>query len=96
MNLDLTHELGLGTGLGQRALHYDLGGLHLFVFQIGNFVTLGEASLSEELAFEVLLDDVVAIELDDAFFDDGLDVFFWGHVSAGGGSGGHSFSYVFN
>lgn len=90
MNLDFRHQLRLCTRLSQGALHNDLGGLHLLVFQIGNFVTLGETSLAQELAFEVLFDYVVAIELDDTLFDDGLGVFLWGHVCAGRGCSGHS------
>ena len=79
MNFNLGHELCFCSALGETAFHDDLGSLHLFVFKVSNFVTLGEASLSEELAFEVLLDDVVAVELDDAFFNDGLSVLLGRH-----------------
>ena len=70
MNFDLRHELLLGTTFGEGRLHDDFGGLDFLVFEVRELKALGKASLSEELAFEVLLDADVAIELDDLFFDD--------------------------
>ena len=81
VNLDLRHELGLGAALGERTLHDDLGCLGLLVFEVSHFVTLGETALAEELAIQVLLDDVVAVELDNALFDDGLRVLLGWHAT---------------
>lgn len=78
VDLDLGHQLGLSTRLGEGALHDNLGCLDLLVLQVGHLVALGETTLSQELTLEVLLDDVVTVELDDSFFDDSLRVFFGG------------------
>ena len=72
MNLDLGHELLLGSGLRQCALHDDFGGADSLVLQIGELEAAGEATLAEELALEVLLDADLAVVFDDFLFDDGL------------------------
>ena len=72
MNFDFTHELLLGTRLGESGLGNDLGSGDSLVLEVGEFVTLGESSLTEELALEVLLDADVAIKLDDFLFNNGL------------------------
>ena len=56
MNLDLTHQLLLGTTLGQAGLLDDLGGVYESGVSIDEFVTFSEASFPKELAFKVSTD----------------------------------------
>ena len=72
MDLDLRHELLLGTSLGQCALHDDLGRADSLVLQVGELKAASEATLTQELALEVLLDADLTIVFDDFFFNDGL------------------------
>jgi len=82
MDLNFGHQLCLGTTFSERRFHDDLGSLDLFVFEVRHFVALRKASLSEELALEVLFDYVVAVEFDDPLFDDGLRVFLGWDIGA--------------
>ena len=72
VNLDLTHQLLLGSSLGQSGLHNDFGGRDTLVFEVGELETAGETTFTEELALEVLLDADFAVVLDDFLFDDRL------------------------
>jgi len=56
MNLDLTHQLLLGTTLSQTALLNNLGRVHKFRLGIDEFETFGEASLAKEFSLEVAAD----------------------------------------
>ena len=72
MDLDLGHQLLLGSSLGEGGLGNYLGSGDSLVFEVGEFEAASETSLSEELALEVLLDADFAVVLDDFLFDDGL------------------------
>ena len=56
MNLNLTHQLLLGTTLGQAGLLDDLGGVYESGVSIDEFVTFSEASFPKKLAFKVPTD----------------------------------------
>ena len=75
MDLDLRHELLLGTSLGERGLRDDLGCRNSLVFQVRELKASGKASLSEEFALEVALDADFSVVLDDFLFDNGLGIF---------------------
>ena len=72
MDLDLGHELLLGTGLCQRSLCNDLGGRHSLSLKVCEFITLSETSLAEELTAKVFLDTDVTVELDNFLFNNNL------------------------
>ena len=72
MDLDLGHELLLGTGLCQRSLRNDLGGRHSLSLKVCEFIALSETSLAEELSAEVFLDADVTVELNDFLFNNNL------------------------
>ncbi len=72
MDLDLGHELLLGTGLRQRSLCNDLGGRHSLSLKVCEFIALSEATLSEELSAEVFLDTDVTVELNNFLFNNNL------------------------
>ena len=75
VDLDFRHQFLLGARLGECGLGDDLGRRNSFVLKVCEFVALSEAALSEELAFQVLLDADVAVEFDDLLFHDHLGVF---------------------
>ena len=72
MDLDLGHELLLGTRLCQRSLCNDLGGRHSLSLKVCEFITLSETSLAEELTAKVFLDTDVTVELDNFLFNNNL------------------------
>jgi len=76
VDLDLTHELLLGTTLRQARLINKLGCVHESSLGINEFVNLCETTFSKELAFDVLADANFSIFLLEFFFDE---------VLAGGG-----------
>ena len=76
MNLYLTHELLLGSALGERRLLDYFGCTQHFSVLIYNFIALSKPSLAEELASHVLLNLNFSIVLNDLFFyEDLLDWF---------------------
>ena len=74
MDLDLGHELLLGTSLGERRLLNDFCSRNSLVLQVRELKASGEATLSEELALQIALDADLAVVLDDLLFDDCLGI----------------------
>lgn len=74
VDLDLGHELLLGTSLGKRRLRNDFCSRNSLVFQVRELKASGEATLSEELALQVALDADLAVVLDDLLFDNCLGI----------------------
>ena len=72
MDLDLRHQLLLGTSLSQSGLSDDFGSRDSLVFEVCELETASETSLSEEFAFEVLFDTDLSVVLDNFFFYDSL------------------------
>jgi hypothetical protein len=72
MDLDLGHELLLGTRLCQRSLCNDLGGRHSLSLKVCEFIALSETSLAKELTTKIFLDTDVTVELDDFLFNNNL------------------------
>ena len=72
VNLDLRHELLLGSSLRESRFGNDFGRRDSFIFEVGELEAASETSLTEELALQVLLDADLSIVLDDFLFDDGL------------------------
>lgn len=72
MDLDLGHELLLGTRLCQRSLCNDLGGRHSLSLKVCEFIALSETSLAKELTTKVFLDTDVTVELDNFLFNNNL------------------------
>jgi hypothetical protein len=87
VDLDFRHKLLLGSGFGEGSLCYDFGGRESFCLKVCELVTLGEPTLSEEFASEVLFNAHIAIELDDLFFDDDLGALLLEVVFASGSLG---------
>ena len=69
VNLDFGNEFLPRTVLAQTALGNDFGRLGLLGVHVGDLVALGEAALSEELAADVLANDLVTVGLVILFFD---------------------------
>ena len=74
MDLDLRHELLLGTSLGERRLGNDFCSGNSLVLQVRELKASGEATLSEELALQIALDADLTVVLYDLFFDDCLGI----------------------
>ena len=75
MQLDLTHELLLGPGLGERSLFDDFGSKNPVGFLVRKFIAFGEPAFSEELASCVLFNRDVPVEADNLLLDhDGLGI----------------------
>lgn len=72
MNLNLAHQLLLGSALSERCLGYDLGSAHSLVVKIGKLIALSEPSFSKEPSSLVLLDVDVSIVLDYFLLDDDI------------------------
>ena len=72
MNFNFTHQLLFGPCFGQRAFLNNFGSQYVQTGLVNNLVDLGESSLSQELALLILFGFMLAIELDDPFFDDHL------------------------
>ena len=72
VNLDLRHELLLGTSLGQGRLKDDLGRRYSLVLQISELEAASESSLTKELTLEISLNANFSIIFDYSFFNDGL------------------------
>ena len=80
VNLNLRHELLLGTCLSESGLGNDLGRRDSLVLQVGKLKATSETSLTQELALQVPLDADLTIVLDHLLFNDGLcsiDAFLW-------------------
>lgn len=69
MDLDLTHQLLLGSASLQRRLLNDLRGCYLFVVALDELIALGKASLAQEFAFDVLPESHLAILVLELFLD---------------------------
>ena len=74
VDLDLGHELLLGTSLGERRLGNDFRSRNSLVFQVRELKASGEATLSEELALQIALDADLSVVLDYLLFDDCLGI----------------------
>lgn len=72
MDLDLGHELLLGTSFGQCALHDDLGCADSLVLQVRELKAASEATFTQKLALEILLNAYLAVVFYDFFLNDGL------------------------
>ena len=80
MDLDLRHQLLLGTSLSQSGLCDNFRGRDSLIFEVCELETAGETSLSEEFALEVLFDTNLSVVLDNFLFYDSLgtiDALFW-------------------
>lgn len=65
MDFDLTHELLLGPASLQRCLLNDFGSRDCFVITLYKFVAFGKASLTQELALDILsITDLSVLMLD--------------------------------
>ena len=72
VDLDLTHELLFGPRLGQSSLVDNFGSRNSFGLLIGEFVTFGETTFSQELSSNVSFDANIAVESNNFFFNHGL------------------------
>jgi hypothetical protein len=72
MDLDLRHELLLGTWLRERGLRDHLSRWNSLSFKVSELVALSETSLSKEFASKIFLDADISIELDYLFFNNDL------------------------
>ena len=72
MDLDLAHELLLGTTLRQTALLNNLGSVHKLCLSIYEFEALREATLPEELALHVAADPDLSTLLLELLLDNDL------------------------
>ena len=72
MDLDLRHQLLLGTSLSQCGLCDNFRGRDSLVFEVCELETAGETSLTKEFALEVLFDANFAVVFDNFLFYDGL------------------------
>ena len=75
MDLDLGHELLLGTSLGERRLLDYFRSINFLVLQVCKLKTSGKATFSEELSLQIAFDADLTVVLDDLFFNDCLSIF---------------------
>ena len=72
VDLDLRHELLLGSSLRKSRFGNDFRRRDSFIFEVGELEAASETSLTEELALQVLLDADLSVVLDDFLFNNGL------------------------
>ena len=72
VNFDFTHELLLGSGLSQRGLVDNFGSRNSFCLLVGEFVTFGETTFTQELSSEISFDADISVESNDFLFNHGL------------------------
>jgi hypothetical protein len=74
VDLDLGHELLLGAGFGEGSLGDDLGCGESLGLEVCEFIDLGETSLSQEFAPQILFDAHIAVEFYDFLFNYNLGI----------------------
>lgn len=70
VDLDLAHELLLGSGLRKAGFDYDLARTEDVRFLVHHFVATSETSLAQELALSILPNEGLSIMFNDLFLDD--------------------------
>jgi hypothetical protein len=74
MDLDLRHELLLGTWLSEWGLRDHLSRWNSLSFEVRELIALSETSFSKEFTSKIFLDAYISIELDYLFFNDNLSI----------------------
>ena len=74
VDLDLRHQLLLGSRLCKGCLCNDLGGRNSLSLKISELIALGKTSFAKEFASEILLDADITVELDYLFLNNDLGV----------------------